>query len=107
MTGQMLKRWMDFKATTHVVLTSDERNPRPNVVNNCVDGYTPYYDSCFRVITSEVNFQTAGATCQSDGYYLASIQDVYEQSFVETLLYANGGNPLWIGMKGDEVSRVF
>lgn len=83
---------------------SEPSNPAPPPVeNNCVEGYTPYYENCFKVITSEVSFQTAGVTCQNDGYNLASIQDVYEQSFLETLLYANGGNPLWIGMSEDEV----
>ncbi|KAJ8036335.1 Macrophage mannose receptor 1 [Holothuria leucospilota] len=80
----------------------DEAYPQqPPDDNDCDTGYVPYYDSCFKLLTSTSDFATAAATCQNDGYYLASIHDEFEQAFVETLMYSKTGNPVWIGMRED------
>ncbi|XP_071824781.1 macrophage mannose receptor 1-like isoform X2 [Apostichopus japonicus] len=109
---QVVGKWNDIICTQESGYVCqkniDASNSEPTPVeNNCDDGYVPFHESCFRVLTSETSFQTAAATCQSDGYDLASIMDVYEQSFVETLLYGTNADAFWIGMTQNGVSGEY
>ncbi|XP_072020262.1 macrophage mannose receptor 1-like [Amphiura filiformis] len=93
-----------------------QRNPDPSLPdpgvpsNSCKKNYVQYYDSCFRVLTSQpsgMTFDDAQTACKADGTDLASIKDVYEQAFVETRLHVMGDNPLWVGLVDDKVAGEY
>ena len=90
------------------LLLTDPSLPDPgDMPNKCKTGYTQYYESCFRVITTQssgMTFSQAQTACLSDGTTLASITDSYEQAYVETQLHVMGNNPLWVGLVDDKVS---
>ena len=107
--------WLQFMRSTNLVspcyvifhLYPDPSLPDPGELpNNCKANYVQYYDSCFRVLTtnpSGMTFTQAQTACESDGTSLASIIDTYEQAFVETQLHSMGDNPLWVGLVDDKV----
>ena len=93
----------------HFLLLADVSVPDPGEdLSYCREGYTEFYDSCFKVISTPQSFAKANDACKSDGTNLASISNVYEQAFVETIVHSTeGADALWIGLVDDKVSLVF
>ena len=76
----------------------------PDVISNCGrEGYQSYFDSCFRVETTPMTYDEAMAMCEAESAQLASLADPYQEAFVQTVLYNNRLDSMWIGLKQDEV----
>ncbi|KAL5011088.1 hypothetical protein ScPMuIL_013393 [Solemya velum] len=67
----------------------------PNI-NNCVNGYQSYGQSCYKLVTStSTNWTSAQSNCLQEGGNLVSVNDIYEQSFL-TILTEN--SYVWLGL---------
>ena len=53
-----------------------------------------------------MTYADAERYCQQDATELASFSDKYEQAFVQTTMYANGVEGVWLGMTKEEVSGL-
>ena len=56
-----------------------------------------------RVVTEPMTYANAQAFCDSDNAMLASLEDRYEQAFVEVTTLNNEVNEAWIGLMADQV----
>ncbi|XP_070535731.1 macrophage mannose receptor 1-like [Ptychodera flava] len=72
-------------------------NPPPTVApNKCRAGYTHYWNGCYKLLTGSYTWQAARESCTQDQADLVSIEDIYEQAYIETYMYS-ANKPLWIG----------
>ena len=73
---------------------------QPPVLDTCKDaqGYTAYFDSCFRLSSNAATFSVAQSTCKAEGGYLSSVVDGYEEAIIETMMYMNNVDSAWLGM---------
>ena len=67
--------------------------------------YLAYFNQCFRIVTDSSTYEAAKTVCEEDSTTLATIKDGYEEAFVETLMYTNDLDYVWIGLT-DSVSYV-
>ncbi|XP_071507011.1 macrophage mannose receptor 1-like [Diadema antillarum] len=81
----------------------------PDDPNSCRSGFTQYGDSCFKVVSRTMAFSDAIQACRNEGsdVTLASIVDVYEGAYTDTLVHYNGDAMLWIGLLDDKVSGQY
>jgi len=60
---------------------------RVDDISGCPHGWETYSDHCYQVNTDAKYQSAASADCQSQGAELASITDVFESDFINSLLY--------------------
>ena len=60
--------------------------------------YISYFNNCFRLVTDAFSYSDARAFCEEDSTTLATIKDGYEEAFVETMMYTNTLDYVWIGL---------
>ncbi|XP_069120617.1 macrophage mannose receptor 1-like isoform X2 [Argopecten irradians] len=78
--------------------------PLPSTQGTCRSGYTSYGTSCYKVVTSSpATWTNANTACTNDNAALVNINDIYEDSYVYSLL---GNTPYWIGLS-DTLSTSF
>ncbi|XP_077993136.1 lymphocyte antigen 75-like [Glandiceps talaboti] len=76
----------------------DPINPAPNPTEDpCLPGYIHYHESCYKVSSTYQTHSIAEAQCKADGAILANIMNVYEQAYLDLLMYEEN-TPLWIGL---------
>lgn len=77
----------------------------PSPPSSCRSGFSQYGDSCFKVVPRVMSYSDAIQSCRNEGSdtNLASIIDVYENAFAETMLHYNGDVMLWLGLLDDKV----
>ncbi|XP_033624641.1 macrophage mannose receptor 1-like [Asterias rubens] len=61
--------------------------------------YTPYHRSCFKIFPDAKNFSEAVSVCEEDGTIIASIDDAFQEAFVETLLMNDKVTDVWLGLQ--------
>ncbi|XP_072020013.1 LOW QUALITY PROTEIN: uncharacterized protein [Amphiura filiformis] len=71
------------------------------------DGYQSYFQSCMRVVTTPMTFVNAQAYCANEGAMLASLEDRYEQAFVEVTTLNNEADTAWIGLQANSATGVY
>lgn len=74
-----------------------------------IPGYTDYRsygESCFKYVNQLTSYDQARDKCASEGASLATIDDTYDQAFVELTLHINEGNDAWIGLRDTNVSVI-
>ncbi|XP_077993990.1 macrophage mannose receptor 1-like [Glandiceps talaboti] len=75
--------------------------PQP-VQNTCnMPNYSPHWKGCYRLIAGFYNRDQAEDLCAVDGAQLVSIEDVYEQAYVEYHMLLSG-YPVWTGLSDTE-----
>ena len=52
---------------------------------------------------NKLSFSQAKAYCEGEGTVLATISDGFQQAFVETQVFKNGGDSVYIGLLNDQV----
>ncbi|TRY84221.1 hypothetical protein DNTS_026642 [Danionella cerebrum] len=70
----------------------------PTPASSCPRSYTPWFSSCFRLVTAGQSWAEARGVCARDGAELASIDSSYEQSFISSTVQ-QGASDAWIGLK--------
>ena len=79
----------------------------PSIPSRCArDDYQSYISNCFKLVSNPMTYADAERYCQQDATELASFSDKYEQAFVQTTMYANGVEGVWLGMTKEEVSGL-
>ncbi|XP_053119455.1 macrophage mannose receptor 1-like [Hemicordylus capensis] len=71
-----------------------------------VSGYTHYGNSSYSFINSNMTWEEARKTCQSEHSDLASIFDPYSQSFL-WLQVLKFGEPVWIGLNSNKTDETY
>ncbi|XP_022088435.1 uncharacterized protein LOC110978072 [Acanthaster planci] len=80
----------------------------PPPISTCVrSGYEAYSDDCFKLNTTHVAFQDALKSCASEVAALATIVDGYAESYLVSMLYANGLQAAWIGFAASNSTGKF
>ncbi|CAN7984004.1 unnamed protein product, partial [Ixodes hexagonus] len=82
--------------------------PRPVEDPSCNRAYPgsfPYGASCYRMGSFE-NRDTAEQHCASSGGHLASVRDIYQESFFSVRFEFRGG-PVWVGLEDAKGSGRF
>ncbi|XP_021354593.1 macrophage mannose receptor 1-like isoform X2 [Mizuhopecten yessoensis] len=69
--------------------------PIPSTQGTCLNGYTSYGTSCYKVVTSPASWSSANMACGNDGGSLVNVNDIYEDSYVYSIV---GNAPYWIGL---------
>ena len=82
-------------------------SPPPPSPNNCRHGYAQYGNSCLKINPRRMTFSDAVQACRNEGpdVNLASISDVYEQAYAETLVHGIGDVMVWLGLIDHKVTR--
>lgn len=80
-----------FSATN---LPSVFPNPSPDD-ESCIYGYQLYQGCCYKLISQKQAWTQARETCIKDNAHLASIENYFEQAFIE-LLTADSTEHTWI-----------
>lgn len=88
-----------FSATN---LPTVSPNPSPED-ESCISGYQLYAGCCYKLISQKQTWTQARETCIKDNAHLASIENYYEQAFIE-LLTADMTEHTWIGCSKEAVS---
>ena len=85
-------------------LTDPTKPANPPIVSRCLrDDYQSYISNCFKLVTTPMTYANAKAYCASDSTELAFFSDRYEQAFIQTQLYANDIEAVWLGMTTEVV----
>ena len=94
----------DYKLFMFLLCTDPNLPGNPDIISSCFRGdYQSYFDSCFRVETTPMTYIEAMAMCESENAQLASVADRYQEAFVQTVLYNNRLQSMWLGLMADEV----
>ncbi|XP_077993135.1 C-type mannose receptor 2-like [Glandiceps talaboti] len=73
-------------------------NPAPVQPSTpCRAGYTYNWNGCYKLLSGSYAWNSAKEMCNKDEADLVSIEDMYEQAFIETYMFSLGG-PIWIGL---------
>ncbi|XP_077993133.1 macrophage mannose receptor 1-like [Glandiceps talaboti] len=76
----------------------DPSYPAPTqAVNPCRAGYEYYYNSCYKKLTGSYTWNSAKEACVSDESDLVSIENIYEQYYIETHMFEIDSQ-IWIGL---------
>nr|XP_054750502.1 macrophage mannose receptor 1-like [Lytechinus pictus] len=78
--------------------------PPPGGISLCRAGYISYFQGCFKYVSDNLNYDEAETACAKDMTHLATIGDAYDEAFIETLMYENGHNSAWIGLRKQQDS---
>ncbi|XP_077993991.1 macrophage mannose receptor 1-like [Glandiceps talaboti] len=82
-------------------------NPAPPPTTNpCKAGYVAYWNGCYKLLPGTYTFGDARSACLNEEADLVSIEDVYEQSYVE-MYVAQNQKPLWIGMNDQTIGGTY
>ncbi|XP_072021157.1 lymphocyte antigen 75-like [Amphiura filiformis] len=106
-------KWDDDECTVQNAFLC-QSNPDPNlpgnpdIISNCGrEGYQSYFDSCFRVVSTPMSYDMAMETCKNESAQLASVTDRYQEAFVQTVLYNNRLDSMWVGLATEETSGQY
>ena len=89
------------------VFPDDSYGPNPTFGTDCTrPGYQSYFESCFRLDTEPKVYEDAKAMCAAENAALATINNGYDEAFVETVMLSNGFSNVWIGLQRDPVIGI-
>ncbi|XP_034048886.1 macrophage mannose receptor 1-like [Thalassophryne amazonica] len=69
----------------------------PPTQNPCQEGYTPWYQNCYKLVEEPATWEEAQKACMKERANLASIDTSYEQAYV-SLMVLKGNADVWIGL---------
>ncbi|XP_071940909.1 macrophage mannose receptor 1-like [Antedon mediterranea] len=103
-SAEQTGKWDDVDCSSlNAYVCQQPLNPtlpvNPDNIEYCGQpNFRKYGDSCYMMDTTKRDFASARQLCENQNSELASIPDGYEQVFVESLVYGNNNEPVWIGM---------
>ncbi|KAK3085571.1 hypothetical protein FSP39_005458 [Pinctada imbricata] len=77
------------------------------VSTTCPNGYSEYYNRCFKFIKLSFNRKSAEVHCSIDGGRLASITGFFEHEHLRILAKANLVDGFWIGLQSTNSTKSF
>ncbi|XP_035491562.2 macrophage mannose receptor 1 isoform X1 [Scophthalmus maximus] len=77
-------------------------SPEPTVTT----AYVKLFNDSIKVVTQPMNWDAAQKNCQSDSANLASLRNVWSQTYVE-LMALNLNSPVWIGLNKKQTVGYF
>ncbi|XP_077993134.1 macrophage mannose receptor 1-like [Glandiceps talaboti] len=80
--------------------------PPTQAVNPCRTGYEHYWNGCYKQLTGSYTWDSAKEACVGDGSDLVSIEDIYEQYYIETHMFQLGSQ-IWIGLNDLEQKGTY
>ncbi|XP_075778589.1 macrophage mannose receptor 1-like isoform X1 [Pelodiscus sinensis] len=96
-------KWKDADCQTNKSYVC-QRNADPKLYNSQpivpVSGFIPYRNSSYSLISSRMNWEEAEKNCKAEYSELASILDLFSQSFL-WLQVSKLGQPVWIGLNSN------
>lgn len=78
--------------------------PIPNLCDKS-QGFKPFNSDCFLFVDQPMSWSSANAYCRQKGAYLATISDVFEQSFLYLLIHTR--KAAWIGLNDLQVNTLY
>ncbi|XP_072021061.1 macrophage mannose receptor 1-like [Amphiura filiformis] len=81
--------------------------PPDNTACASLPGYTEYFGDCYKVGPNKVSWSAAKSVCEGEGTVLATISDGFQEAFVQTMVFKNNGDPLYIGLLNDQATGKF
>ncbi|XP_070535732.1 macrophage mannose receptor 1-like [Ptychodera flava] len=85
----------------------DPSYPAPTQsMNPCKAGYQSYWNGCYKMLSGSYTWQAARELCTMDDADLVSIEDLYEQSYIETYMLKMKA-PIWIGLNDVEQGGTY
>ncbi|XP_790560.4 macrophage mannose receptor 1 [Strongylocentrotus purpuratus] len=81
--------------------------PPSGGISLCRPDYITYFQGCFKYVSDDLNYDEAEAACAKDNTHLATIVDAYDEAFIETLMYENGHDSAWIGLRKNPEDTVY
>ncbi|XP_033107176.1 macrophage mannose receptor 1-like [Anneissia japonica] len=85
----------------------DTATPTKGSNTKCPDGFVIYRDACYKVMTTNNDFNAAEKKCVDARGHLSSVSDVFEQKQLELMSQDVGAVPLWIGLSYQESSGKY
>ncbi|KAF0046776.1 hypothetical protein F2P81_000409 [Scophthalmus maximus] len=93
---------MSCNDTNGYVCLRNLDSPEPTVTT----AYVKLFNDSIKVVTQPMNWDAAQKNCQSDSANLASLRNVWSQTYVE-LMALNLNSPVWIGLNKKQTVGYF
>ncbi|XP_070537335.1 macrophage mannose receptor 1-like [Ptychodera flava] len=102
--------WNDWKCSESAAfICQEEKDPHgsPSTGTTCDNpDYLPHWNGCYRIIPGFYTHEEAEQLCVADDAMLVSIEDNFENAFIEYQMLAHG-NPVWLGLSDKKQTGVF
>ena len=73
--------------------------PSFTIPDDCIDGYTPFGKSCYKILTEQATWQNARQSCMDEAAELLDVHSAEENAAVQYMMYLGKVDTTWTGLK--------